>query len=212
MSTPADYPVHYHVAKPAHFTRIQLLVRVVAFCALGLLGLSFGSVFWFGYLALPAFAAIRLATKPAEAYLDQDGARIYRIMHWFAAISAWFALISDRLPEKSPDETVDFSIAPAGRPSPGAAIARVIVGLASGFVLALLGFLGVFVWLWAAVSILLTEHVGDTAYEYLVGLQRWSVRLLAYQASLVDEYPPFSFADGGNHAGLDRLGFDARRH
>ena len=67
MSTPGEYPVHYHVTKPAQFTRIQLLVRVVAFCALGLLGLSFGSVFWFAYLALPAFAAVRLATKPAEA-------------------------------------------------------------------------------------------------------------------------------------------------
>ena len=36
---------------------------------------------------------------------------------------------------------------------------------------------------------------GPAAFNYLVGLQRWSIRLLAYQASLVDEYPPFSFAD-----------------
>jgi hypothetical protein len=32
------------------------LVRVVAFCALGVLGLSFGTVFLFAYLALPVFA------------------------------------------------------------------------------------------------------------------------------------------------------------
>ena len=32
-------------------------------------------------------------------------------------------------------------------------------------------------------------------YRYLVGLQRRSIRLPVYQASLVDEYPPFSFAD-----------------
>jgi hypothetical protein len=57
------------------------------------------------------------------------------------------------------------------------------------------GWLGVFVWLWAALSILLFQRVGPHAFGYLVGVQRWSVRLLAYQASLVDEYPPFSFSD-----------------
>ena len=53
------YPVRYFVERPARFTRLQLLVRVVAFCALGVLGLTFGTVFLFGYLALPVFAAAR---------------------------------------------------------------------------------------------------------------------------------------------------------
>ncbi len=61
--------------------------------------------------------------------------------------------------------------------------------------LAILCWIGVFVWLWAALSILLFERVGPDAFGYLVGLQRWSIRLLAYQASLVDEYPPFSFTE-----------------
>ncbi len=52
-----------------------------------------------------------------------------------------------------------------------------------------------FVWAWAALSILLWERVGPGAFDYLVGLQRWSIRLLAYQASLVDEYPPFSLSE-----------------
>lgn len=34
-----------------------------------------------------------------------------------------------------------------------------------------------------------------SASAYLLGLQRWSVRMLAYQACLTDAYPPFSFAD-----------------
>src|SRR5688500_20298687 len=57
------YPVHYGVERATRFTRLQLLIRVVAFCALGILGISFGAVFCFAYLALPVTAAIRLANE-----------------------------------------------------------------------------------------------------------------------------------------------------
>jgi hypothetical protein len=69
----------------------------------------------------------------------------------------------------------------------------VLAGLPAALVVAVLGWIGVFVWLWAAVSVLVGEHVGRAAFGYLVGLQRYCLRLLVYQASLVDDYPPFSF-------------------
>lgn len=61
--------------------------------------------------------------------------------------------------------------------------------------LALVGMVGMLVWLWAALSILFTLHVGGGAFHFLEGLQRWTMRLLVYQASLVEAYPPFSFGD-----------------
>ena len=191
------YPVHYAVEAPGRFTRVQLLIRVVAFCALGLLGLSFGVLMMFAYLALPAFAASRLATRngQAGAYLAEDGPRVIAALRWVAAIGAWTGLIAEHLPEKSPEETVRVDIAAAANPTPSSALWRVFTGLPSAIVLALLCWLGMFVWLWAALSILISERIGSGAFHYLVGLQRWSIRLLAYQASLVDEYPPFSFTD-----------------
>jgi hypothetical protein len=192
------YPVHYHVEYPARFTRLQLLVRVVAFCALGILGLSFGTVFLFGYLALPALAAIRLGSRNPVAYHAEDGPRISRVLRWFAAVCAWAGLVTDSLPARSPDETVRVEITPSGQPTPSSAMWRLLNGLPSAFVLAFLCWLGMLVWLWAALSILFTRRVGSGAFHYLVGLQRWSVRLLAYQASLVDEYPPFSFSDASS--------------
>ena len=101
----------------------------------------------------------------------------------------------DRLPKASPDEVVRLEIAPGARPTASSAAWRVLTGLPSAIALAFLGFIGMFVWLWAALSILVRERVSAGAHDYLVGLQRWSLRLLAYQASLVDEYPPFSFDD-----------------
>ncbi len=194
----AAYPVHYNVEYPQRFSRINLLVRVLAFIAIGVLGLSFGSVFLFAYLALPVIAAVRIASvRDPDAYLRQDGPRVLSALRWLAAICAWAGLTAERLPTRSPAETVTLELDDTGHraATPSSAILRVITGLPSALVLAILCWVGAFVWLWAALSILVTERVGPGAFQFLVGLQRWSVRLLAYQASLVDEYPPFSFSD-----------------
>lgn len=189
-----SYPVHYSVQYPSHFSRRELALRIVAFIALGLLGLSFGALFLFAYLVLPVVAATRLATaRDPGAYVEKDGPFILSALRWLAAGSAWAGLIADRLPAHSPDETVRLWIEGTPHPTPSAAAWRVLAGLPAAFVVAVLGWIGVFVWLWAAVSVLVGERVGRAAFGYLVGLQRYCLRLLVYQASLVDEYPPFSF-------------------
>lgn len=192
MST---YPVHYHVDRPEHFSRLQLAIRILAFLALGVLGISFGLIFAFAYLALPAYAASRLSAASPGDYASKDGPRVLRALHWLAAVSAWAGLIAERLPGHAPDEEVHIAVDPQPSATASAALWRVATGLPSALVLAALCWIGVFVWLWAALSVLLTERVGHRAFRYLEGLQRWSIRLLAYQASLVSDYPPFSFAD-----------------
>ena len=189
------HAVHYHVEPSPRFTRLQLLVRLIAFCALGVLGLSFGTVFLVAYLALPVYAATRVSGDGAASYLEEDGPGIAKLLRWVAAICAWTGLVADRLPRESPDEVVHLTITTSGRPTASSAAWRVATGLPSAIALAFLGIIGTFVWLWAALSILVHERVGAGAHDYLVGLQRWSLRLLAYQASLTDEYPPFSFED-----------------
>ncbi len=189
------HPVHYFVRKPEHFTRIQLAARFIAFCALGVLGLSFGMVFAFLYLALPVFAASRVSARSPERYLQRDSKTVLTVLRWFAALSAWAGLVAEALPGRSPEEAVSIEVEALVAPTPSGALFRVVTGLPSALVLAFLGWIGVFVWVWAAFSILLTQHVGTHAFRYLVGIQRWSVRLLVYQAALVDDYPPFSFAD-----------------
>jgi hypothetical protein len=195
MSTP--YPVHYSVAPPPKFSRLQLLGRLVAFAALGMLGLSFGAVFAFLYLVLPAYAGSRLATRDAEpaGYATEDGPRVVKMLRWFAALTAWTGLVAEQLPSRAPEETIRLDVTGPANLSPASALLRVFTGIPSAIALGFLCWLGVFVWLWAAITILVGERVGPHAFRYLVGLQRWSIRLLVYQASLVDEYPPFSFSD-----------------
>ncbi len=198
-----DYPVRFTAVRPEQFTRIQLIVRLVAFMVLGLFGLSLGTVFFAAFIGLPAYAAARLAGGgTAEAYLERDGERLVRALRWYAAITSWFGLVTERVPS-SPKETVTVDVERSGNPTPGSALARLIFGIPSALVLGLLGVVAWFVWLWAAISVLVNERVGEHAHAFLTGMQRWAVRLLAYQASLIGPYPPFSFeattpdADGG---------------
>ena len=191
-----DYPVQYSVVRPMRFTPLQLLLRVAAFVAIGAAGTSFGALFALAYVMLPVIAASRLLVRgDPEAFVREDGARIVTALRWTAAVCGWAGLVIDQVPLRIPDETMRLSIGGTPHPTPGGAIARIVTGLPSALVLSLLCAIGVFVWLWAAVSIVLTRRVGPLSFEYLVGLQRWSIRLLAYQASLVDAYPPFTLAD-----------------
>lgn len=192
-----SYPVHFGVEPPFRFARVQLVTRFVAFMVLGLVGLSFGTVFLLAYVALPLFGAVRIAShESARQYLRADGPRIVRALHWFAALSAWAGLTVERLPLRRASETCTLTIDDLeAHPRAGALLLRIVTGLPSALGLAVAGLFGILVWLWAAFSILFAEHVGHGPFHYLVGLQRWTVRLLAYQAGLVDAYPPFSFAD-----------------
>src|SRR5688572_23534865 len=115
------YSVHYQADRPDKFTRVQLAIRAIAFAALGVAGISFGAVFLFLYLALPAFAASRIAASPA-GYVTEDGPRVLRGLGWLAAVSAWVGLIADRLPRQIPDETVHVAIEGRPHPSVGSAL------------------------------------------------------------------------------------------
>ena len=199
------YPVHFIVERPKNSSRLQLLVRVIAFMALGVVGVSFGMVFLFAYLALPVFATSRLAASATpEDYAETDGPRVLTVLGWFAAICAWAGLVAESLPGRKPDESVRLGVDRFTASSASNAPWRVLTGLPSALVLAILGWFGVFVWLWAALSILVAQRVGPRTFRYLVGLQRWSIRLLVYQACLVEEYPPFSFEDASSPTTLPR--------
>jgi hypothetical protein len=202
------YPVHYLVAKPPTFTRVQLALRIAAFIVIGLVGLSVGILLLLAYVGFAAFAALRLGGggDAPSLYLEHDRPRILRALTWFGAVFAWLGLVTDRLPQRAPEELLRIELDPETRPtelSSASALWRLLTGLPSALVLALLYVVGAFVWLWSALRILVEERVGDTAHAYLTGVQRWTIRLLAYQASLVDEYPPFDFGEAPPHTRLE---------
>src|SRR5690606_36186250 len=107
------YSVQYRAQAPAHFSRVQLALRLVVFVLLGLLGLSFGLVLAFLYLGLPAYAAMRIQSDGSAHYVREEGPRVIRLLHWFAAGCAWAGLVVDRFPKQHPGEAVALQVAPS---------------------------------------------------------------------------------------------------
>lgn len=197
-----SYPVHFDAQPAERFTRVQLCLRILALIAIGVTGASTGGLYCVLYFGLPVLAAVRIATLgSAAAYGSGDGPLILRWLRWAAAVTSWLGLAVESLPQKSPDEVIRLEVDGTPAATSAAAALRILLGLPNALALGVLSFVGFFVFCWAAVTILFSERVAPSAWAYLVGLQRWSYRLLAYQAALVDEYPPFALSEAP-HAGL----------
>jgi hypothetical protein len=62
-----------------------------------------------------------------------------------------------------------------------------------GFGISLLGALVII----AAVMLLFTGRYARGLFDFILGINRWTYRVIAYTALLRDEYPPFRLDQGG---------------
>jgi hypothetical protein len=177
---------------PERFDRVQVVLRVVIVWLAALMGIPFG---WILYLGFPVLAAVLISQKDGARYVAEDGPRVTRWLGWVVAVIAYLWILTDRLPG-SAESTVRFEVEPSGTPTVGSALLRIITAIPSAIVLAVLMFVSAIVWVVAAIWILIAETYPESLYGFQRGVVRWTARLLAYLASLVEAYPPFSFANG----------------
>jgi hypothetical protein len=197
------YPVQLDVTSPPRFDRIQLLLRLAIAVALGWIGVSAGWLRCGLFLALPVIAAIIVSTRGARAYVDDIGPRLWRAIGWLLAFSAYMMLLVDRFPlGETPDVRIELRL--TGQPTTGGALLRLILSIPSGLVLSVLGCVSFVVFVVGVVTILVQDTVPAGILTFQRGVLRWQARLLAYHASLVDEYPPFSFEDEAHGRPGDR--------
>ncbi|HEX7841670.1 MAG TPA: DUF4389 domain-containing protein [Kofleriaceae bacterium] len=188
------YPVQLDVTSPPRFDRVQLALRVVVAIALGWVGITAGWLSWLLFLALPVIAAIIVSTRGPRHYLDEFGPGLWRVLRWLLAFWAYMLLLVDRFPTDE-NTGVDVELQIDSHPTVGSALLRLITSIPSGVVLALLGIVSWVLVIVGAVMILIECRVPAGILGFQRGILRWQARLLAYHASLVDEYPPFSFED-----------------
>lgn len=189
------HPVVLEVESPLLFERAQLVLRVVLFVlASAVLG-GFGFLGLI-YLALPAVAAVLVSHKGGGRYLEEDGAGMARAVEIVVGILGYLMIVDERLPGLGGEGNVRVRIERSGTPTTGSALLRILTAIPSALVLGLLGFVSAVVWLIAAVMVLVEETYASALYDFQCGVLRWQARLLAYLASLVDEYPPFSLETG----------------
>lgn len=196
------HPVSVEVRRPEHYAREQLALRIVLFVMFGWLGISFGAIFFAFYISVPAFAAIALSNDRAEQFRTRSAPGIVSILRWSLAVYAYFALLTDRLPTREPQAEVSLEVRPTGSPTVGSALLRILTGIPSALVLAILMFVSAILWLIAFVFVLVKRDYPRAFFDFQLGVLRWIARLFAYQASVVEEYPPFALSDAAHGAEL----------
>jgi hypothetical protein len=186
-----SFPVGVAVERPPAFQRAHVFLRVALLVAIGWLGHPWG-LLWLG---LPVVAAVLISQKGGPGYLDENGPTMTRGLNWILDLVAYLALLTDELPGRG-EHPVRFRVERSGSPTAGSALLRILYAIPSLIVLAVLGFVGAIVWLVGVVLVLLGESYPESLWRFLLGLVRWEAFLLAYLASLVDRYPPFTLETG----------------
>lgn len=191
----SGYPVSVEVASPPRFDRLQLLVRLGLSIVLAAVGVTAGWLTWFLYGALPLIAAIVISSIGTVAYMTDVGPRLWRALAWMQRLSAYMGLLVDRFPATE-DGTVRIELRPTGRPTIGSALLRLLTSIPSGLVLCVLWMVSGILCFVSVFFVLFGAAIPGSILGYQRGILRWQTRLLAYHASLVEEYPPFSLDTG----------------
>ncbi|MDE3097355.1 MAG: DUF4389 domain-containing protein [Chloroflexota bacterium] len=196
----AVYPATFDVDRPSSYDRTQVVIRILIIVVLSILAGALGWVHGVLYLAVPVLAAILISQKGAQVYLAESGDTMQRWLAYLFAFYAYLGLLTDTLPGDDPQRAIRFHVATAGEPTAGNVLLRIILAIPHAIVLGLLGIVAAVLIVIAAVMVLVNESYPEGIFDFLRGYLRWQVRMYAYLAGLVQEYPPFALDTGSEAA------------
>ncbi len=189
------------------------------------------SFLWIAFvvLSVAAFFAILFTGRYPRSIFDFN----VGVLRWTWRVQyyAYGALGTDRYPPFSLDDDPDYpahlSVEYPERLSRGLVLVKwwllaipqyIIVGVFAGggsFAVANLrdhninwpggGLIGLLVFV-AAVILAITGRYPDSIFGFVLGMNRWVLRVAAYASLMTDQYPPFRFDGGGSDPGSDPSG------
>lgn len=185
------YPVAFEIERPQVFDRSHVLIRIAVLAVVGLIVHPVG-LLWLG---LPVVAAILISQKGGQRYLSEDGPTVTRALNWIVDLVAYVALLTDSLPSRD-GHAVRFEVERSGSPTTRSALMRILYAIPSVIGLAIVTWVGTIVWFFAMVLVFFRGTYPESWWHFLYGIVGWEARVVAYLASLVDRYPPFTLATG----------------
>jgi hypothetical protein len=202
------YPLTFSVDYPDRpLNRLTTLLRFLWLIPIGVIAclLTSGSITvhgseyswsWAmgGILFLPVLLTLLFRQKYPRWWFDWN----LQLSRFLARVWVYGALLRDEYPSTDEDQAVhlDFAYPDAKQLSRGLPLVKWFLAIPHYIVL-------LFLWIGAVVSIviawfaiLFTGRYPRGLFEYVVGVQRWSLRVSAYSMLLItDQYPPFSLSE-----------------
>lgn len=199
-----DYPVTFDVEYPDRdLDRLSTFFRpVFAIPIVAVIALIGGATFQVdeagvaasggGLLVLPTVLMLVFRQKYPRWWFDFN----LQLSRFGARVGAYLALLDDRYPSTDDEQSVHLDA-----PYPDAAhdlnrwmpLVKWFLAIPHYLVLVVLWIAAVFVVLYAWIVILATKRYPRGAFDFVVGVGRWTTRVTGYVSLLVtDRYPPFS--------------------
>jgi hypothetical protein len=224
MTESTDYPVRVNARLDPKLSRWLWLLK-------WLLAIPHWIVLFFLWIAyfvvtIIAFFAILITGRYPRALFDFN----LGVLRWSWRVSyyTYSALGTDRYPpfslEEKPDYPAHLDIDYPQRLSRGLVLVKwwllaiphyIIIGLFAGSEVWGGTWTNRWEWTWgggligimvliAAVILLFTDRYPQTIYDFVIGMNRWVLRVVAYATLMTDAYPPFRLDMGGEEARLPR--------
>jgi hypothetical protein len=147
-----------------------------------------------GILFLPVLLMLLFRQKYPRWWFDWN----LQVSRFLARVWVYIALLRDEYPSTDEEQAVhlDFSYPDATRLSRGLPLVKWFLAIPHYIVLFFLCIGAVVCVVIAWFSILFTGKYPKSLFDYVVGVQRWSLRVSAYTTLLItDQYPPFSLSE-----------------
>src|SRR6266542_1388285 len=175
------YPVQFNVTEQqTTFRRAHVFLRILILVLISMIASPLGLL----YLGLPVVAAVFVAQKGGERYVQETGPKVAAALRVLMGVTAYIGILTDRLPG-SGEEPVRLEIERSGSPTVGSCLLRILYAIPSAVALTLVAFVGLVGWVAAAVLVLVRESYPQSFRTFLTGLARWQARLFVCLASLI---------------------------
>ncbi len=187
-STSAAFPVRFDVNYPELMSRLTFLKWIMVIPHLIILYAL--NIVW-EVLSLIALFAILITGAYPQGLFDFN----YGIMRWQANVTAYGQLLRDEYPPFSFDAglyPVTLEIDTPTNLNRFAPLYKWILAIPHLIIVSVLGFVAIFAVIYGGIMVLVSGKYPEGAFNFVVGVQRWSVRVTAYIFFMHDQYPPFS--------------------
>ncbi len=195
MPDAVDYPVNLTVDYPDRaLNKVSTFFRVILIIPIGIiLALLWnGRASIMGLVVLPTILMLLFRHKYPKWWFDWN----YALTRFCYQVMAYLFVMDDRYPSTDEEQSVHVQLPyPQVQTElhPGLPLIKWLLAFPHYVVLVILGIYGLILVMIAWFAVLFTGRYPKGMFDFIEGLMRWELRVMAYAILMTtDKYPPFS--------------------